>query len=151
MLNMLPVFQFPLSTAMSNPQFQTCSPPSSPPPYHPSPTTSDNFVENNLLREQHSLLYLSLEEALKHPSCVSNKWIDTIGDFSNNPKTLRYSPYNDGAFYYVDQKQKPLCMAFPAVLNVDGKYGKIGPYFNLMGDQGVKVHISFTFIRYHIN
>jgi hypothetical protein len=104
----------------------------------PSPSTSDKSVEAELQLEEHSLLYLSLQEALKHPSCVSDKWIDSIGDFTNNPRPLRYPPYNDGAHYYVDRQQKPLSMAFPAVLDLNGKYGKIGPYFNLMGDQNVK-------------
>jgi hypothetical protein len=111
----------------------------------PSPTTSDKSVEADLHPEDHSLLYLSLEAALKHPNCISNDWIDSIGDFKTNPRIFRSPPYNDGASHYVDHKQKPLNMAFPAVLQLNGKYGKIGPYFNLMGDQGVKVLFFFFF------
>jgi hypothetical protein len=109
-------------------------------------TGSDKSVQAELQPDDpsRSLIYLSLQESLRHPSCVSNTWIDTIADFKNNPRTLQTPPYNDGALYYVDKKQKPLCMAFPAVLTLNGKYGKIGPYFNLMGDQGVKA--SFIFL-----
>jgi hypothetical protein len=103
-------------------------------PTTPTPTVSDNSVE-----AQHSLLYLSLKAALQHPSCVSPSWIDTIADFKNNPRTLSNAPYNDGALHYVDKKQKVLCMTFPAVLDLDGKYGKIGPYFSLMGERNVQV------------
>ena len=33
-----------------------------------------------------------------------------------------------------------LCMAFPAILEMNGKYKKVGPYFNL-GDRFTKVCI----------
>ena len=36
-------------------------------------------------------------------------------------------------------------MAFPAVIDLNGKFTKIGSYFNLMGDQTVKV----SFHSYH--
>ena len=38
-------------------------------------------------------------------------------------------------------------MAFPAVIDLNGKFTKIGPYFNLMGDQTVKA--SFHFYQNH--
>ena len=110
-----------------------------------SPAQSDKSVEAQLQTDHHTDLYLSLEEALKNPSCVSDTWIENIADFKNNPRTLPYAPYNDNALHYVDQKQKPLCMAFPAVIDLNGKFTKIGPYFNLMGDQAVKV----SFHSYH--
>jgi hypothetical protein len=109
----------------------------------PSPTNSDKSIEAQLQPQQNSDLYLSLEAALKHPSCVSETWMETIGDFKNNPRSLPYAPYNDGALYYVDDKQKPLSMAFPAVIDLNGKFSKIGPYFNLMGDQNVKVRYKY--------
>ena len=88
-----------------------------------SPAESDKSVEAQLQADHHSDLYLSLE------------------------RTLPYVPYNDNTFHYVDQKQKPLCMAFPAVIDLNGKFAKIGPYFNLMGDQTVKA--SFYSYQYH--
>ena len=94
-----------------------------------SPAESDKSVEAQLQADHHSDLYLSLEEALKNPSCVSDTWIENIADFKNNPHTLPYAPYNDNTFHYVNQKQKPLCMAFPAVIDLNGKFTKIGPYF----------------------
>lgn len=106
----------------------------------PSPANSDKSIDALLQPEQKSDLFLSLEAALKHPNCVSETWVETIGDFKNNPRSLPYAPYNDGALHYVDNKQKPLSMAFPAVIDLNGKFSKIGPYFNLMGDQNVNAH-----------
>ena len=76
--------------------------------------------------------------------------LKTLPTFKNNPRTLPYAPYNDNALHYVDQKQKPLCMAFPAVIDLNGKFTKIGPYFNLMGDQTVKVSFHSYHHRRHI-
>ena len=101
-----------------------------------SPTSPSN---ESLNISDHDALYRSLEESIKHPSCVSNEWIDTIGDLKNNPRLLNYQPYNDGAFYWVDKNNQLLHMAFPAVLDIEGKYSKLGPYFNLMGERDIKV------------
>ena len=115
-----------------------------------SPAESDKSVEAQLQADHHSDLYLSLEEALKNPSCVSDTWIENIADLKNNPRTLPYAPYNDNAFHYVDHKQKPLCMAFPAVIDLNGKFTKIGPYFNLMGDHTVKASFHFFQKNSHV-
>lgn len=88
-----------------------------------------------------SPLYHSLVEAIKHPSCVNRAWISTVADMEkNNPRALHVRPYNDGSLHFVDKGGNLLCMAFPAVLVLDGKYGRTGPYFSLAtGEQGVKV------------
>jgi len=88
-----------------------------------------------------SPLYQSLVEAIKHPSCVNKAWIGTVADLEKkNPCALHVCPYNDGLLHFVDKGGNLLCMAFPAVLVLDGKYGRTGPYFSLAtGEQGVKV------------
>ena len=118
----------------------------------PSPR-SDSFPNSDNSEEgetEHSLMYRSLESCLQHPDIVSSDWIDTIADFKNNPRLLSKPPYNDNSLHWVDRNDNVLSMAFPAVLNNPGKYGKMGPYFNLMSEQGVKVsHIlSFLFHCY---
>ena len=92
-------------------------------------------------------LYQSLQAAVQHPSCVSPAWIDTLADFKNNPRALHKPPHNDGSLHWVNKKGNLLCMAFPAVLDLNGKYGRIGPYFSLFTDQGIKVH----FLLYSFN
>jgi hypothetical protein len=109
----------------------------------PSPS---NSTDSTTLSEEvdHSMLYRSLEAALQHPNCVKAEWIDTIEDFDGNlnPRILTAPPYNDGSFHWVSKDNEVLCMAFPAVVDVDGKYSKIGPYFNLMTDVAKKVTTS---------
>ena len=46
-----------------------------------SPAESDKSVKAQLQTDHHTDLYLSLEEALKNPSCVSDTWIENIADF----------------------------------------------------------------------
>lgn len=101
-----------------------------------SPSSSHTISEND---SDHTTLYQSLEAAIQHPSCVSNDWLDTIGDFKHNPRPLNFAPYNDNSFHWVDKNNDLLCMAFPAVLDLGGKYSKVGPYFNLTGDRSGKV------------
>lgn len=76
-------------------------------------------------KEQHSDLYHSLEQSMLHPNCVSPAWIDTIGDFKYNPRLLTTAPYNDTSLHWVDKDQKLLCMAFPAMLDIEGKFSPI--------------------------
>jgi hypothetical protein len=107
----------------------------------PSNSTDSTTVSEEL---DHSMLYRSLEAALQHPNCVNAEWIDTIEDFSGNlnPRILPTPPYNDGSLHWVSKDNDVLCMAFPAVVDVDGKYSKIGSYFNLMTDVAKKVTVS---------
>jgi hypothetical protein len=91
--------------------------------------------ENNFDSDPDMALHDSLQETLKHPSSVNPAWMDTIGDIRNNPRPLHAPPYNDGSLHWVDTNNELLHMAFPAVLDLYGKYGKIGPYFSLMTNQ----------------
>ena len=99
---------------------------------------------------EHSALYRSLEECLKHPSCVSNKWIDTIADV-NNPRTLNHAPFRDGSLHWVDKNNQLLNMAFPAVLDLQGKFSKIGPYFNHMGDREARARLYLFYFSITAN
>jgi hypothetical protein len=92
----------------------------------------------------HCALYRSLEECLKHPSCVSNTWLDTIADV-NNPRALNHAPYKDGSLHWVDKNNQLLNMAFPAVVDLDGKFSKIGPYFNHMGEHEARARFLAAF------
>ena len=104
-----------------------------------SPSPSDKSDDND---RQTRLLRLSLESYMHDAETVSAELIDTIADLKNNPRKLSTAPYNNGSYHWVDRNNNVLLMSFPAVLNVPGKYGKIGPYFSLMGEQDVKVCIS---------
>jgi hypothetical protein len=88
---------------------------------------------------EHTPLYRSLE-CLKHPSCVSTTWIDAISEV-NNPRALNHVPYKDGSLHWVDNDNQLLNMAFPAVLDLEGRFSKIGPYFNHMGEHEARVSI----------
>jgi hypothetical protein len=85
-------------------------------------------------------LYRSLEECLKHPSCVSTAWIDAISEV-NNPQALNHAPYKDGSLHWVDNDNQLLNMDFPTVLDLEGEFSKIGPYFNHMGEHEARVSI----------
>ena len=111
----------------------------------PSPSHSKNSTTASDT-SSHGLLYQSLEECLKHPCCISNKWLDEVSNVQNSPQALKNAPYNDEALYWVDEDNNLLSMAFPAVLETDGNFSKIGPYFNLTGDREIKVS-SFFFIK----
>jgi hypothetical protein len=108
-----------------------------------SPSRSRSPSITSLSEDNHDLtLYHSLQETMKHPSSVSPAWVETV-DFKNNPRVLHSPPHNDGSSHWVDNDNNLLCMAFPAVLDLYGKYGKTGPYFSFTGTQ---VSLSFNFI-----
>jgi hypothetical protein len=90
-------------------------------------------------------LYQSLLAALDHPSCAKPSWVNTVADFTNNPRAIHVPPYNDGSAHYVDNKGNLLCMAFPAVIEHDARYSRIGPYFSLDGPQGMNVSLLFCY------
>ena len=106
----------------------------------PPPLIYLSNTEHEDSPEGQTSLYQSLIEVIKHPSCINKAWVNTVADFRNNPCALHMRPYNDGSLHFVNKDGNLLCMAFPAVLVLDGKYGCTGPYFSLAtGEQGVKV------------
>ena len=71
----------------------------------------------------------------------NGRWTVVSSDSTveNSPRPLKTTPYNDGASYWVDKENELLTMSFPAVLETDGKFSKIGPYFNLAREREIKV------------
>ena len=58
-------------------------------------------------------LYKSLDVATQHPSCASFMWLkDPDVRFSR----LSVTPSDDNSLYWVDESNKILCLAFPAIL-----------------------------------
>jgi hypothetical protein len=92
--------------------------------------------------EERSPLYQSLLAAVDLPKTAKQEWLETVADFQSNPRLLNKAPYNDGALHWVDNGGHVLGLGFPAILDRHGKYGRLGPYFNMAGDQGVKVKVS---------
>ena len=76
------------------------------------------------------------------PNSAKPKWLETVADFDNNPRAVHASPHSDGALHFVDQNGDVLGIGFPAYLDVHGKYARIGPYFNMATEQGVKVSFN---------
>ena len=89
--------------------------------------------------EGRSPLYQSLMAALDMPTTAKREWLETVTDFKNNPRVLHLPPYNDGALHFVDKDGYILPISFPAVLDLHGKYARLGPYFNMTSKHGTKV------------
>jgi hypothetical protein len=101
--------------------------------------------------EEKSPLYQSLLAVLDMPNSAKPKWLQTVADFDNNPRAVHTSPHNDGALHFVDHNGEVLGIGFPAYLDVHGKYARIGPYFNMATEQGVKVSLylySYALLTY---
>ena len=92
---------------------------------------------------EHDPLYKSLEAVVQHPNSISTDWIDAMDGLNLTPRSLSTPPFNDGALYWLNKDDDLLQMSFPAVLDCDGKYSKIGPYFNLPTDRNSKVKFFF--------
>ena len=90
-------------------------------------------------------LYQSLLAAVEMPLSAKPKWLETVADFSNNPRTIPRPPYNDGMFHFVSNNGDVLGIGFPAVLDLHGKYGRLGPYFNMATEQGVNLKVRKRF------
>jgi hypothetical protein len=48
----------------------------------------------------------------------------------NNPQKIRSE--KEKASYWIQKDGTPLLLSFPAILDTQGKYGRTGPYFNMM-------------------
>jgi hypothetical protein len=92
--------------------------------------------------EGRSPLYQSLMAALDMPNAAKREWLETVADFKNNPRALHLPPYNDGALHFVDKDGYILPISFPAVLDLHGRYARLGPYFNMTSEHGIKVTTS---------
>ena len=69
------------------------------------------------------------------PSLIKDIAID------NNPCKVKSE--KDNALYWVRSDGSPLSLSFPAILDTHGKYGRTGPYFNMMDN----VRLFFFFFH----
>ncbi|KAG2126729.1 hypothetical protein BD769DRAFT_1668319 [Suillus cothurnatus] len=97
--------------------------PTTPVPSRPSTPTPD--------LEVNSALYKSLLYSVRSPGALT---VDAASEknipLENNPHPLRMF-MNDSAEYWVDSSSSLLRIKFPARLNLNGQYSRIGPYFNM--------------------
>jgi hypothetical protein len=106
-----------------------------------APATPDREETPPPPLEEMSPLYQSLLEMVKLPSSPTQKWLDNIADFKNNPRALHEPPFNDGALHWVNKDGRILGLGFPAMLDLHGRYGRLSPYFSMAGEQGVNVRL----------
>lgn len=71
----------------------------------------------------------SLFHFLKGPTAIQSSLIKNIA-MDNNPRKIKSEKEN--AAYWVQSDGTPLLISFPAILDTQGKYGRTGPYFNMM-------------------
>ena len=74
-------------------------------------------------------LETSLLYCLEDPTTTTPELIQDIAE-DNNPR--RVQSEKDNAAYWVKDDGSPLLLSFPAILDTQGKYGRTGPYFNMM-------------------
>jgi hypothetical protein len=92
-----------------------------------------NFSTMPIIKEgERSLDYLlltkSLLAALQHPNSVDDSWMnEDIKDL------CQFKLSGDGnSAYWIDNDGGKLCLSFPAILDMKGKYSRFDPYFSLM-------------------
>jgi hypothetical protein len=102
----------------------------------PSPTStinSDPFFDN--------LEFNALSTSLLHfstlPHAASPNLMNTIAT-KNNPRPA-FSIMEDHGLYWFTNDAKPLILGFPAILDLNGTFGKTGPYFSLASNQNVTI------------
>lgn len=79
-----------------------------------------------------SALYDALLECTRSVEAASAERIDLLAEV-NNP---RRQP--DGALYWVDNNGKPLRFKFPALVDLEGQFSRLDPYFNFDGAKSVR-------------
>jgi hypothetical protein len=91
----------------------------------------------------HSPIWSSLLSGLQSPLAVDRS---TISKFviTNNPRRVR--EMKDTALYWVDEDGSPLVIKFPVLLDTEGIFGAIGPYFNLEKVRWSYPSLHFYFI-----
>jgi hypothetical protein len=76
-----------------------------------------------------SPLAQSLISLSNHPNCPAvSGFFDNVA-VDNQPRRLASMP--DSADYFVDTDGQPILLVFPAELDFEGKYSRVGSYFNL--------------------
>ena len=74
-------------------------------------------------------LETSLLFCLTLPTTITPELINEIDDY-NNPRKVASEKEN--AAYWVRKDGSLLLISFPAILETRGKYGRTGPYFNMI-------------------
>lgn len=98
--------------------------PATPAPSRPSTPTPQREVTE-------TPLYKSLLYSVRSPGALTvDAASETNIPLENNPRPLR-TFMNDNAEYWVDGSGSLLRMKFPARLDLNGQYSRVGPYFNL--------------------
>lgn len=80
-----------------------------------------------------SALYDALLKCSKSVEAASAERINLLAE-ANNPRHL-----SDGALYWVDNHGKPLCFKFPALIDLEGQFSRLDPYFNFDGAKSVRL------------
>lgn len=75
-----------------------------------------------------SPIWTSLLSGLQSPLAVSGQTISQIVE-DNNPRKIR--EMKETALYWVGKDGSPFTIKFPLLLDTEGYFGAIGPYFNL--------------------
>lgn len=93
---------------------------------------------SNLNVEEELWLLESLVETLRHPECARVSWM--------NSERLRHLTLTDkdDSFYWVDTEGGMFNIAFPAILDMEGGFGRSEPYFSLRDCKSVSF-LSFIF------
>lgn len=90
----------------------------------PSPTAPTEDEAHN-----RTPLWFSLLEVADNTLALSQAVVESIAK-DNNPRPLRQL-MRDGAEYWVKSTGDLLCIRFPARVDRNGMYGRLGPYFNI--------------------
>jgi hypothetical protein len=78
----------------------------------------------------------SLTAALQHPRCTC---LSSIDEGFEKLCHLSWSGDEDESPYWIDDVGERMCMAFPAILDMNGVYGRYEPYFSLVDKKSVSV------------
>jgi hypothetical protein len=95
--------------------------------------SSLNVKEDDASGLYELLLCESLTAALQHPRCVRTSWLDE-GDDELRHITLSE---DEESVYWIDKEKQKLSLAFPAVLDLDGAFARLDPYFSLVNLKSV--------------
>ena len=85
----------------------------------------------------------SLAAALEDQGCSKSSWMNNIDE---NLCRVKRSTEED-CLYWVDKDDRNISMAFPAVLDVDGTFTHLDPYFSLADYHSVRF-ISLFFYNF---
>ena len=92
-------------------------------------TVDDGPGETAVYTSHFTPLETSLLYCLEDPTTTTPELIGDIAE-DNNPR--RVLSEKDKAAYWVKNDGSPLMLSFPAILDTQGKYGRTGPYFNMI-------------------